>query len=201
MIARIEGTGLPLSGNDVDTDRIIPARFLVSVTFEGLERHLFEDDRKGAAAAGTLHPLDDPRFSGASILLVNRNFGCGSSREHALQAIHRWGIRAVVGESFSEIFFGNALALGLPCVTADGEALRRLQERAAKEPERRLTLDLRAKALSFGGETLPVHLPEGARDALLTGHWDGTALLLRDYDAVRAVASRLPYLSGFRDSA
>ena len=117
-ITSVTGRGIPLRGDDVDTDRIMPARFLRSVTFDGLEQHVFEDDRAQAAAATTTHPFDQPQYAGASILIVNRNFGCGSSREHAPQGLHRWGIRAVVGESLSEIFFGNSTMIGLPCVTA-----------------------------------------------------------------------------------
>src|SRR5687768_3769426 len=116
-ITRVDGRGLPMRGDDIDTDRIMPARFLRSVTFEGLEQHVFEDERSGSAAgegARQQHPFDDPRYRGASILVVNRNFGCGSSREHAPQALHRSGIRAIIGESFSEIFFGNSLMIGLP---------------------------------------------------------------------------------------
>ncbi|MGE5717545.1 MAG: 3-isopropylmalate dehydratase small subunit, partial [Acidobacteriota bacterium] len=133
-IRRVSGRGIPLSGDDVDTDRVIPARFLVSVTFEGLGAHAFEDDRKAAKAKGSAHPFDDPRFSGARILLVNRNFGCGSSREHAPQAIARAGVKAIVGESFSEIFFGNAVAIGLPCVTLPRETVKELQSLVENAP-------------------------------------------------------------------
>ncbi|MGZ5429507.1 MAG: 3-isopropylmalate dehydratase small subunit, partial [Thermoanaerobaculia bacterium] len=139
-IRRVSGTALPLGGDDIDTDRIIPARFLVSITFEGLGAHAFEDDRKAAKAAGKAHPFDDPRFSGARILLVNRNFGCGSSREHAPQALARAGIKALVGESFSEIFFGNAVAIGLPCVTAPHEAVARLQSLVEGAPKSALSV-------------------------------------------------------------
>lgn len=196
-IVRIEGTALPLPGDDVDTDRIIPARFLVSVSFEGLEKHVFEDDRKARLGTASPHPFDDPRYAGASILVVNRNFGCGSSREHAPQALRRWGIAAVVGESFSGIFFGNALALGLPCVTAAPEAVRELQERAVHEPRQRLVLDLAVRVLRAGAKSYEVALPDSAREAFLSGRWDPIGLLLDRYEEVEAVARKLPYVSGF----
>jgi 3-isopropylmalate/(R)-2-methylmalate dehydratase small subunit len=196
-IDRIEGTALPFPGDDIDTDRIIPARFLVSVTFEGLERHVFEDDRMARAGSPSPHPFDDPAFAGASILVVNRNFGCGSSREHAPQALQRWGIRALVGESFSEIFFGNSVALGLPCVAASPDAVRELLEWAALQPRRRLVLDLGDRAIRTSGRSFPVALPDTVRDAFLSGHWDATSLLLDRFEEVEAVARNLPYVSGF----
>src|SRR3990167_7442753 len=134
-ITRVAGRGLPMRGDNIDTDRIIPARFLKAVTFDGLETHLFEDDR---SAPG--HPFANPAYAGAAILLVNANFGCGSSREHAPQAIHRWGIRAVVGESFSEIFFGNSVALGMPCLTAARAVIEELMQQAERDPRRELRL-------------------------------------------------------------
>src|SRR6187401_2793738 len=133
-IRQLAGTALPLRGDNIDTDRIIPARFLRAITFEGLEQHLFEDDRKQLEAAGSVHRTADPTYAGASILLVNANFGCGSSREHAPQAIRRSGIRAVVGESYSEIFFGNSVALGMPCVTADHASLAALMQLVEEDP-------------------------------------------------------------------
>jgi 3-isopropylmalate/(R)-2-methylmalate dehydratase small subunit len=196
-ILRVSGTALPLRGDDIDTDRIIPARFLVSITFEGLGAHAFEDDRKAAKAKGLAHPFDDARFSGARILLVNRNFGCGSSREHAPQALARGGIRAVVGESFSEIFFGNSVAIGLPCVTLPREAVAELQSLVEGAPKSALSVDLEARTLVAEGKTLPVSIPENAREALLSGNWDGTSMLLERFDEVKAVAARLPYVTGF----
>jgi 3-isopropylmalate/(R)-2-methylmalate dehydratase small subunit len=199
-IAVVEGTALPMRGDDIDTDRIIPARFLRAVTFEGLEQHLFEDERAGSVAgdrASAQHPFDNPRYQRASILLVNRNFGCGSSREHAPQGLHRRGIRAVVGESFSEIFFGNALIIGLPCVTASPDDVRRLMDRAERQPDAMLRVDLEAGTCEVEGFRCAVSMPANARDALVTGAWDTTGLLLDRYDEVDTIASRLPYVAGF----
>ena len=196
----VEGTAIAVRGDDIDTDRIMPARFLRAVTFEGLEQHLFEDERAGSAAgdrAASQHPFDDRRYREASILLVNRNFGCGSSREHAPQGLHRWGIRAVVGESFSEIFFGNALIIGLPCVTASPADVRQLMDRVEKQPEARLRIDLQAGSCEVEGFRCAVSIPAAARDALVSGTWDTTGLLLDRYGEVDAVAARLPYISGF----
>ena len=145
-ITRISGRGLPLRGNDIDTDRIIPARFLKSISFEGLENHLFEDD----IAQNAGHVVVDRRYGGASILVVNRNFGCGSSREHAPQAIRRRGFRAVVGESFSEIFFGNSVALGMPCVSGSGADVAQLQTLIEQAPDVEITIDLDAQQLQCG---------------------------------------------------
>ena len=196
-IETIEGRARPMRGEDIDTDRIMPARFLKAITFEGLESHLFEDDRLAAKRAGQVHPFDDEKYHGASILLVNRNFGSGSSREHAPQGLRRAGVRAVVGESFAEIFFGNSLMIGLACVTAapkDVGALMALVERA---PSATLRIDLKAGTCSASGLEVRVTIPANVRDALMTGAWDTTGLLLDRYDEVNAISSRLPYLSGF----
>ena len=190
-----------MRGDDIDTDRIMPARFLRSVTFEGLEQHLFEDERTGSAAGDRVqaarHPFDDPHYKGASILLVSRNFGCGSSREHAPQALLRSGIRAVVGESFSEIFFGNSLMIGLPCVTVAPGELHELMELVEERPGATLRIDLQAGTCELEGFRCAVALPPHARDALVTGAWDTTGLLLEHYEEVDAVAARLPYVGGF----
>jgi 3-isopropylmalate/(R)-2-methylmalate dehydratase small subunit len=191
-IATIEGRGIPLGGADIDTDRIMPGRFLRSVTFEGLEQHVFEDDRKAGA-----HPFDDPRYRGASVLIVNSNFGCGSSREHAPQALQRWGIEAIVGESFAEIFFGNSVMIGLPCLTASAADVRALSERVAGDPQVRLRIDLAAGRCAAGNFACDVTLPPKVRDAFLTGAWDTTGMLLDRVEDVHATAARLPYVSGF----
>lgn len=192
-ISRIAGPALPLRGDDIDTDRIMPARFLRAVTFEGLESHLFEDDR----AQAPTHPFSNPAFRRARILLVEANFGCGSSREHAPQALQRWGIQAIVGQSFSEIFFGNSVALGLPCVTAVPETIDALMRETEAEPAREVSVSLADLQVSAAGRTWQVTLAPAARDAFLTGAWDATGLLLDRYDEVAAIRARLPYLTGF----
>ena len=190
-----------MRGDDIDTDRIIPARFLRSVTFEGLEQHLFEDERTGSVAGdrtgAARHPFDDARYTDASVLLVNRNFGCGSSREHAPQGLRRAGIRAVVGESFSEIFFGNALIIGLPCVTAAPDTVRTLMVRVEEHPDATLRIDLQRGTCEVDSFSCEIALPPHARDALATGAWDTTSLLLERYEEVDAVAARLPYVSNW----
>ena len=196
-IVRISGTGLPLRGSNIDTDRIIPARFLRSVSFEGLEAHLFEDDVVQARARGATHAIVDGRFAGAAILVVNQNFGCGSSREHAPQAIRRKGFGAVVGESFSEIFFGNAVALGLPCVTAAPADVDRLQQAIEEQPAIGIAVDIEAQQLRCGDWEMAVALPAAARESFLDGSWDATALLLDRYEDVENVARRLPYIDGW----
>ena len=192
-ISHVEGRGLPLRGNDIDTDRIMPARFLRAVSFEGLERHVFEDDR----AADPTHPFNDPRYTDAAILVVNANFGCGSSREHAPQGLARFGIRAIVGESFSEIFQGNATMMGVPCLLADHASIDRLQALIDKAPQTTIIADLATGVLTAGDVTIGATLPAATRDALLTGQWNPTAMLLDRFDEVRAVATRLPYVAGF----
>lgn len=196
----ISGPALPLRGNDIDTDRIIPARFLRCVVFEGLGEHVFEDDRRQEQTGRSVHPFDDPRFAAARVLLVGRNFGCGSSREHAPQAIMRWGggIQAIVGESFAEIFFGNCVALGIPCVTAGAEAIAALMERAERDPATVFTLDLVAGQVRAGALAVPVTMPAGACQQLIEGRWDTTAELLDGAAAIPPVAAKLPYFGGWR---
>jgi 3-isopropylmalate/(R)-2-methylmalate dehydratase small subunit len=192
-IAGVSGRGLPMRGDDIDTDRIMPARFLVSVSFEGLERHVFEDDR----AADPGHPFNDPRYRGASILVVNGNFGCGSSREHAPQGLGRFGIRAIVGESFSEIFQGNAAILGMPCFMASRGDVDRLQTTVEQTPDVTIAADVSSGTITAGTVTVDATLPPALRDAFLSGQWNPTAMLLDRFEEVRAVAERLPYIRGF----
>ena len=197
QITRITGRAIPMRGNDIDTDRIIPARFLRAITFEGMEAHLFEDDRKMGGPGHNRHPFDVPAYQGASILLVNRNFGCGSSREHAPQAIRRWGIEAIVGESFAEIFFGNSTMIGMPCVTASAADVKALQELIERDPKTEIKIDLGAGTCEAGSFRCAVSLPVNVRDAFATGAWDTTGQLLDRYEEVNAKAARLPYVAGF----
>ena len=187
------GRGIPMPGNDLDTDRIIPARYLKSVTFEGLEEHVFGDARKQDPE----HPFNQRAYQGASILVVGLNFGCGSSREHAPEALRRWGIRGIVGGSFAEIFFGNCVALGIPCATADLADVEWLQRAVAREPQRELALDVERGEVRFGDRVIPVRMPEGPRRQLTSGTWNATAVLLEAGEAIERTARSLPYVAGF----
>ena len=192
-IEQISGPAVPVRGDNIDTDRIIPARFLRSVSFEGLEDHLFEDDRTQAPD----HPLSSSRYARAAIMIVNANFGCGSSREHAPQAIRRRGIRGVIGQSFSEIFFGNSVAMGMPCVTASADDVGALMEMVERSPDTQLTIDLRRMVITAEDREFTMRLPAAARESFLAGTWDATALLLDRFEEVERVARRLPYVAGW----
>jgi 3-isopropylmalate/(R)-2-methylmalate dehydratase small subunit len=194
-IPQLEGRAVVLTGDDIDTDRIIPARFLKCVTFEGLGVQAFADDR--AELQGS-HPFDLETSQGANILVVNRNFGCGSSREHAPQALMRWGIRAVVGESFAEIFYGNCLALGIPCFTASHDQVLAMQAAIQADPAQFIRLDLEGlQASTTAGCSWPLELASGPRQMLLSGQWDATSELLANDGSLQKTAANLPYLSGF----
>jgi len=192
-ISHLSGRGLPLRGNDIDTDRIMPARFLRAISFEGLEQHLFVDDR----AADPSHPFNDARFAGASILVVNANFGCGSSREHAPQGLFRAGIRALVGESFSEIFQGNAAMIGLPCFAADHTSISALQSAIERSPSMAIEASVENGLVTAGELRVAATIPAALRDGFLSGQWNATAMLLERFEEVEAVAARLPYIKGF----
>lgn len=191
-VKAVVGRGVPLVGNDIDTDRIIPARFLRCVTFDGLGEQVFADDR---AQAPGQHPFDQPQYQGAKILAVNGNFGCGSSREHAPQAIAKWGIQAIVGESFAEIFFGNCVALGIPCVIAAPEDAKRLQEAIAANPQAEVKVDLEVMQVQCGDLTIPVTMGNGPRQMFTSGTWDACGQLVAQADQIRATAAKLPYVS------
>jgi 3-isopropylmalate/(R)-2-methylmalate dehydratase small subunit len=193
----IQGRAVPLRGNDIDTDRIIPARYLRTVTFEGLGEHAFEDDRAALAARGERHAFDERRYQGARVLLVNQNFGCGSSREHAPQALLRWGIQAIVGESFAEIFFGNCVSLGVPCPTVSPAVAAEVMGLVEADPTIELAVDLQRRRLTAGPRELPLEMPDGPRNQFLDGRWDTTGELFAQADAIRAAAARLPYFRGF----
>ena len=194
VVQRISGTALIIQGEDIDTDRIIPARFLKCVSFDALGDQVFADDRLELAGE---HPFHQERFKGASILIVNGNFGCGSSREHAPQALMRWGIRAVVGVSFAEIFFGNCLALGIPCASASPDQILAIQALVNDDATRHWTLDLEEMALASDQDRWDVTIDAGPRDMLRSGRWDATSQLLDNSSKVEGLMNRLPYLNNF----
>jgi 3-isopropylmalate/(R)-2-methylmalate dehydratase small subunit len=193
VIRKITGRGIPVPGNDIDTDRIIPARFLVSITFEGLGEHVFEDDRK----QDPNHPFNQARYQGASILIVGRNFGCGSSREHAPQALMRWGIRGIVGESFAEIFFSNCTTIGLPCLRIAEADAQWLMEIVAVNPNADIHLNLEHATVRFGDRTISATMPDGPRRQFLDGTWNSTQTLLEAGEAIERAARNLPYVTGY----
>jgi 3-isopropylmalate/(R)-2-methylmalate dehydratase small subunit len=191
-VKQIKGRALPLVGNDIDTDRIIPARFLKCITFDGLGDHAFADDR--AALQGS-HPFDASQYQGATILLANNNFGCGSSREHAPQALNRWGITAIVGESFAEIFFGNCIALGLPCVIVAPQDARQLQTLVTQDPQAIVEVDLEKMIVSCGDFQASLTMGEGPKQMFVTGLWDATGQLVAQAEKTRSTAAKLPYIA------
>lgn len=192
QIKSIVGGGLPLVGNDIDTDRIMPARFLKSVTFDGLGEHVFTDDRQAAAGE---HPFELPVYRSAKVLVVNKNFGCGSSREHAPQGILRWGIQAILGESFSAIFFANCQAIGLPCATAAPEIIAQLQSAIADDPTMTVSIDLENQRVQCGKIIADISLPAQLRQSFLTGDWDVCGLLINNQEQIKATAQRLHYIT------
>jgi 3-isopropylmalate/(R)-2-methylmalate dehydratase small subunit len=196
-IERISGRAVVVRGDDIDTDRIIPARYLKTITFEGLGDHVFEDDRRQLAERGTTHPFDQKQNQGARILFAGSNFGCGSSREHAPQAITRWGVKAIVAVSFAEIFAGNSLMIGLPCVTVTPQQMEQLTAAAGANPATEWVIDLAVMTISGGSVTVPLTMPESSRAALRSGDWDATSLLVDRYEDVERVAANLPYVSGW----
>ncbi len=190
---QVSGRGIPLPGNDINTYRIITARFLKAVTFEGMGEHAFEDARK----QNPEHPFNSPTYKGASVLVVGQNFGCGSSREHAPQALMRWGISAIVGGSFGEIFFGNCVMLGIPCLVASQADLEWLQKAIGRSPKEPLTVDVEKQEVRFGDRVIKATVPDGPRNQLVGGTWDSTAVLLEAGAAIETTAGKLPYVAGY----
>jgi 3-isopropylmalate/(R)-2-methylmalate dehydratase small subunit len=193
--SQVSGRGVVVPGNDIDTDRIIPARFLKCVTFDALGEGLFADDRKAAAASGGVHPLDDDKYRGATIMLSGANFGCGSSREHAPQAIRKFGVRAIIAENYAEIFFGNSTNIGLPCVSATRESIQQIAMAVEADPQIEITIDLEGEVIRYGDESVALTMRDSARDALIKGRWDTIAELLEGAEAVKATAAGLPYIA------
>jgi 3-isopropylmalate/(R)-2-methylmalate dehydratase small subunit len=196
-IVKVEGSAVPMRGNDIDTDRIIPARYLKEVSFARMGEYPFYDERFDAAGRKKDHPFNDPEYKGAAILFVNKNFGCGSSREHAPQALHRFGIKAIVGESFAAIFAGNCTMMGVPTVTVGASQIEQLMKSVEESPRTQYTVDLESKTISYGDTKIAIDLPETYRTALTAGSWDSTALLRANLEQVRKTAAKLPYMSGF----
>jgi 3-isopropylmalate/(R)-2-methylmalate dehydratase small subunit len=190
---QVSGRGIPVTGNDIDTDRIIPARFLKAVTFEGMGEHAFEDAKK----QNPEHPFAQAVYQGASVLVVGQNFGCGSSREHAPQALMRWGIQAIVGGSFGEIFFGNCVMLGIPCLVATQADLEWLQRAIARAPQEAVVVDVEKQEVRFGDRVIKATVPDGPRNQLVAGTWDSTAVLLEAGAAIETTAGKLPYVAGY----
>lgn len=196
-ITKIAGTAVPIRGNDIDTDRIIPARYLKEPTFARMGDYPFFDERFDSSGKKKDHPFNDPEYKGASVLFVNKNFGCGSSREHAPQALYRFGIHAIVGESFAAIFAGNCTMMGLPAVVVGAKEIAQLMKSVEDNPRIEYTVDLESKTLSYGDQKIAIDLPDTYRTALTQGYWDSTALLRANLDAVKSTASKLPYVTGF----
>jgi 3-isopropylmalate/(R)-2-methylmalate dehydratase small subunit len=200
VVEHVSGTGVPVRGNDIDTDQIIPARFLKVVTFDGLGQFAFFDQRFSGDDEEKHHPMNEDRFRDASVMVTNKNFGCGSSREHAPQALMRWGIDALVGESFAEIFAGNCLALGIPTVTADEDTVEAIQDWVDEHPDGEIDVDVAAETVRYGDETVDVTVDDAQRKALVEGVWDTTALMTSNAAATRATAESLPYTEGVLDA-
>jgi 3-isopropylmalate/(R)-2-methylmalate dehydratase small subunit len=194
-ITSVTGRGVYVPGNDIDTDRIIPARFMKCVTFDGLGEFLFYDVRKNADGTDKPHPLNDPRFKGATVLLSGANFGCGSSREHAPQAIQKYGFRAVIAENFAEIFFGNCTTLGIPCFEATREDIAKIAAAIEKDPKIEVVADVAKQEIRFGSQSVKAVVRPAARDALVNGRWDAIGELLDGVPAVKTTAAKLPYLA------
>ncbi len=193
-ITTLTGKAVPIAGADIDTDRIIPARFLKCVTFDDLAEGMFYDERFEKDGSSKNHPIDDPKHAGASLMIVGPNFGCGSSREHAPQSIKRSGFQAIIGSSYAEIFFGNSTGLGMPCVSADPADVETLANYITEHPQTELTLDLTAGEVRYGEHRLEINMPEGPKEALLSGRFDSIQELLDQTAAIEETAAALPYI-------
>jgi 3-isopropylmalate/(R)-2-methylmalate dehydratase small subunit len=191
-VRRVAGTGVPVRGDDIDTDQIIPARFLKSTTWEGLEEYAFYDARRDDDGDRNDHPFNE--YKGANVLVVNDNFGCGSSREHAPRALARWGVEAIVGESFAEIFADNCKSIGMPAATVDPETIAELQAFVEASPDAGIELDVVEETVTYDGKTVDVEIDEAMRGALIQGIWDTVALLRSNMDAIEETAAGLPYV-------
>jgi len=193
-ILQVSGTAVFVPGADIDTDRIIPARFLKCVTFDDLAEGLFYDVRFDSDGKSKGHPIDNPRFSGASVMLAGPNFGCGSSREHAPQSIYRSGFRAIIGVSFAEIFFGNSTGIGMPCVCTSMDQIEALSAAVEVNPKLEISINLETMKVTYDGTSIDVSMPSSAREALLSARWDPIQELLNNSSAIEARAEALSYV-------
>ncbi len=200
-VKTLTGTAIPVRGNDIDTDQIIPARYMKVVTFEGLGQYAFRDVRFAEDGSPKPHPFNEEKYHGASILLVNRNFGCGSSREHAPQALNKAGINAVVGESFAEIFAGNCTAMGIPAIVLSSEDTLQIMDAVEADPTIEITIDLPTTTLTAGSHRYSFTLPPAYLNSLIAGTWDSTSVLLDNLNQIHETAGRLPYVNGFAKGA
>lgn len=196
-IKKIAGKGIPLRGDDIDTDRIIPARFLKEITFENMGKYAFYDERFDAEGNKKNHPFNEERFSQGTILIVNKNFGCGSSREHAPQALMRFGIKAIMGESFADIFAGNCTMLGIPVITAGNEKINYLMDAAERNPEQEIIIDIEKKTVSCNNKKIDIEMKDSARSAILNNTWDSASLMLENKGEIFNTAKKIPYLNKF----
>jgi 3-isopropylmalate/(R)-2-methylmalate dehydratase small subunit len=194
-VKQVSGRGIVVRGNDIDTDQIIPARYMKVVTFDGLGEYAFQDVRFEEDGTPKEHPFNDERFQGSSVLIVNENFGCGSSREHAPQALMRWGINAVIGESFAEIFAGNCTAMGVPAIRLDPKDVAELQRMVEEDPSAEISIDMDKNVVTAGSKSYSFNLPPAYRNALMAGTWDSTSVLLSNLQGIHQTAARLPYVS------
>jgi len=193
-IEQVTGKAVYISGDDIDTDRIIPARYLKCVTFDDLAEGLFADVRTDSNGNTTEHPLNDPERADASIMISDANFGCGSSREHAPQSIYRSGYRAVIAESFAEIFYGNSITLGMPCVEATKEQIKEIAAAVNADASTIVDINVAEKTISVNGKSYAVTIKDSAQDALINGRWDPLTELLEANDTVDGIASKLAYI-------
>ena len=197
-ITNVKGRAIPLPGNDIDTDRIIPARYLKEITFDNMGNYAFYDQRFDAEGNKKKHPFNDEKYAGASILIVNKNFGCGSSREHAPQSLMRFGIKAIIGESFAEIFEGNCTTIGIPTATAQKADIENLMAVIKDDPALEVSIELENNIVNYGDFSFPISQQKSSRLVLLEGRWDSLAELKDAEKETRKIAERIPYLNGFK---
>ena len=195
QIKKVKGTCIYLPGNDIDTDRIIPARFLKCVNFEALGNQVFFDDRQ---ESNQVHPFDNKKNTSGSILIVDKNFGCGSSREHAPQSLMRWGIRAIIGQSFAEIFHGNCISIGIPCATISGTNIKSLIKKINDSNQLQFTLDIQLQKLFTSNNSWPIKIEDSSLQMFCSGGWDGISTLINQKEKINLTMNRLPYINSFQ---